>query len=138
MEERGFGGLYLVIPIAIQHCFPFSKYLFIYLKLLLIYFFFGCDGPSLLHRAFLSLRRLRATFHCGAWSPHGDGFSSCGAWALDMHVSVVVMPGLRSCGLQALERWLNSWAHGLSCLTACSIFLDRGLNWCPLHCKMYA
>ena len=125
-----------------SHChlalFSFFK-IFIYLfKIITYLFIFGCVGPSLLHRAFLSLRRLRATFHCVAWSPHGDGFSSCGAWALDMHVSVVVMHGLRSCGSQALEHWLNSWAHGLSCLTACSIFLDRGLNWCPLHCKMYA
>ena len=26
-------------------------------------------------------------------------------------------------------------AHGLSCPEACEIFLDKGLNLCPLHCE---
>ena len=53
MEERGFGGLYLAIPIAIQHHFLFQNiYLFIYLKLLFIYFwlhwiFIATQGLSL-------------------------------------------------------------------------------------------
>ena len=44
-----------------------------------------------------------------------------------------------ACGLLAAERPLRgSWAsvavvHGLSCSEARGIFLDQGLNLCPLH-----
>ena len=50
----------------------------------------------------------------GARTSHRSGFSSCGAWARGMGASVVV-------------------AHRLSCSRACGIFLDQGLNPCPLH-----
>ena len=55
-------------------------------------------------------------------------FSSCGAQAQQLlHVgSVVVARGLQSAGLVVV-------VHGLSCSTACGIFLDQGLNPCPLH-----
>ena len=49
------------------------------------------------------------------------GFSSCGAWA-----SVVVARGLQSTGSVVV-------AHGLSYSVACGIFVDQGLNSCPLH-----
>ena len=42
------------------------------------------------------------------------GFSCCRAWVLGLSGSVVV-------------------AHGLRCSMAAGIFLDRGLNLCPLH-----
>ena len=54
------------------------------------------------------------SFHCGAWASHCGGFSCCGAWALGAQASVVV-------------------AHRLSCSIACGIFLEQGLNLCPLH-----
>ena len=41
--------------------------------------------------------------------------------------------GFGSCGSWALKRRLSSAAHGLSCSVACGIFLDQGLNPCPLH-----
>ena len=42
--------------------------------------------------------------------------------------------GISSCGTQAQELWLmGSRAHRLSCSTACGIFLDQGLDACPLH-----
>ena len=47
-----------------------------------------------------------------AWASHCSGFS-CGAWAPETGSAV---------GTQ-----------GLSCLSACGIFLDQGLNPCPLH-----
>jgi len=40
--------------------------------------------------------------------------------------SVVVAPRLQSIGSVVV-------AHGLSCSVACGIFLDQGLNPCPLH-----
>ena len=40
------------------------------------------------------------------WLLNCSGFSRCGAWALGAQDSVVV-------------------AHGLSCCTACGIFLDK-------------
>ena len=47
---------------------------------------------------------------CRARAPHCSGFSCCRARALGTWALVVV-------------------AHGLSCSAACSIFLERGLNW---------
>ena len=41
-------------------------------------------------------------------------------------VSVVVTCGLQNGGSVAV-------AHGLSCPATCGIFLDQGLNPCPLH-----
>ena len=49
-----------------------------------------------------------ATLHCGAWASHCGGFSCCVAQALGVQTSVVVVGGLGSCGLQALERRLSS------------------------------
>ena len=40
----------------------------------------------------------------------------------------------RALGLQSLqEAGSVVVAHGLSCSTACGIFLDQGSNLCPLH-----
>ena len=33
----------------------------------------------------------------------------------------------------ALEHGLSSYGTGLSCSSACGIFLDQGSNPCPLH-----
>ena len=40
--------------------------------------------------------------------------------------------GFGSCGSRALERRLGVGAHGFSCLVACGIFPDQGLNLCLL------
>ena len=62
------------------------------------------------------------------------GFSCCGAWALGTRASVVAARGLSSCGTQALGHASSVVvAHGLSCSVAHGIFLDQGLNLCPLH-----
>jgi len=45
---------------------------------------------------------------CGAQVSHGSRFSCCGAQALGARASAVVAHRL-SCGLQALERGLNSY-----------------------------
>ena len=49
-----------------------------------------------------------ATLHCGARASHCGGFSCCGAWALGTRASVVVVCGLSSYGLRALECRLRS------------------------------
>ena len=56
--------------------------------------------------------------HCCVWA-----FSSCSEWGL-----------LSSCGTWALMACgtLVAVAHGLSDSSACGIFLDQGLNPCPL------
>ena len=50
--------------------------------------------------------------------------------------SLVVVLGL-SLGWFFLLQSMGSVivAHGLSCSMACEIFLDEGLNWCPLRQK---
>ena len=60
----------------------------------------------------LSLVAGRGYSICSVWAYCG-GFSCCEAWALGHEGSIVVL-------------------HGLSCLAACGIFLNRGLNPCPL------
>ena len=57
---------------------------------------------------FLQLRRVGATFRCGARASHCSGFSCCGARALGTWASVVVARRLGSCGSWALERRLSS------------------------------
>ena len=53
-----------------------------------------------------------------------------------VQVLVVVTCGLTSCGSWALEYRLSSCHYRLSCSEACGIFLDQGLNLCPLHWQM--
>ena len=74
---------------------------------------------------------------CCSWS-----FSSCGKWGLlfvAVHgllfavASLVAEHELQACGFQQL--WHTGSvvvACGLSCSTACGIFLDQGQNLCPL------
>ena len=75
-------------------------------------------GYSLLWCAGFSLRWL---FLLRSTGSRCMGFSSCGTRA-----SVVVACGLQSTGSVVV-------AHRLSCSVVCGIFLDQGLNPCPLH-----
>ena len=75
-----------------------------------------------LHWVFLAVRGLfsscskwRLLFSCSAQASPGGGFS-CGAQALG-HVGSVVL------------------AYGVSCLAACGLLPDQGLNQYLLHCK---
>ena len=69
------------------------------------------------------------------------GFHSCSTWVQQLHCAdlsawALVVPGhrLSSCSSQALERGCRSCGtRGYSCPIACGIFLDRGLNPCPLY-----
>ena len=96
-------------------------HLFIYLLLAVLGLrccaraFSSCGEQGLLFRAVCGLLIAVVSLCCGA--------RALGAWAL-----VVVARGLSSCGMQALERRLSSCRHRLSCLEACGIFLDQGLN----------
>ena len=63
--------------------------------------------------AFSSCGEPPATLCFGARASHCGGFSCCGARALGVRASVVVVCGLSSCGLWALECRLSScgpWA----------------------------
>ena len=81
--------------------------------------------------------------HCCVWA-----FSSCGEWGL-LFVAVrrfliVVASLVAEHRLQAhvlRQLWHAGSvvvAHGLSCSTACGIFLDQGSNPCPLHWQAYS
>ena len=78
----------------------------------ILFYFFGCDGPSLLHEGFSCGERglLFITVHGLLIVVASLCF---GAWALGARASVAV--------------------HRLSCSTACGIFPDQGSNLCPLH-----
>ena len=82
---------------------------------------------------------MQAFSSCSEWgllfvAVHGllivVAFLCCGAQALGVWALVVVAPGLYSTGSVVV-------AHGLSCSAACGIFLDQGLNPCPLHWQAY-
>ena len=70
----------------------------------------------------------RQLFCCGVQDSHCGGFSCCGAQTPGAQASVVVaqFPWLQHAGAVVL-------VHGLSCSAVCGIFLDQGLNSCPLH-----
>ena len=65
--------------------------------------------------------------HCSTWASHCSGFSA------GVQVSILVARGLRSCDSQSLWCVCLVVAYGLSCPTACGIFLDQGLNLCSLN-----
>ena len=85
-------------------------------------------------------------FHCFVWA-----FSGCSSQGLLFIAVLGLLISLQwlllwstgsrrvdfsSCGSQALEHGFNVVvAHGFSCSAACGIFLKRGSNQCPLHCK---
>ena len=68
---------------------------------------------------------MQAFSSCSAWASYSYDFSCCEAWALGTWPSVVAAHGLVV-------------AYGFSCLVTCGIFLDQGLNRCPLHWQAYS
>ena len=87
---------------------------------------------------FMYLFWAELTLHCCTWA-----FSSCGKQGLlfvAVHglliavTSLVAEHGLQVRGLQQLWQVGSVVvAHELSCSAACGIFLEQGLNPCPLH-----
>ena len=129
--------IFRIFPIVGTSQFFFLNFPFLfYINLFIYLFIFGCVGSLLLHTGFLQLRRGGATLccsvqasHCGGFSccgarALGTGFSSCGTWA-----SVVVACGLQSAGSVVV-------VHRVNCSAACGIFLDQGLNPCPLTSQL--
>ena len=68
----------------------------------------------------LQLWQVGAALCCGKWASHCSGFSCCRAQALGVQASVADLGSVVV-------------VHELSCLMTCGIFLDQGLNSCPLH-----
>ena len=60
-----------------------------------------------------------------AQASYCSSFSCCEAQALGTRPSVATAGGLQSAG--------SVVTHGLSCFTACGIFMDQRLNPCPQH-----
>ena len=86
----------------------------------LICLYFGYAGSLLL--LFSSCSERGPLSSCGAWTSHCGGFSCCRATGSRP-------AGFRSCGARAQPLW----HPGISCITACVIFLDRGSNLCFLY-----
>ena len=81
----------------------------------ILYYFLAALGLGFCVRAFSGWGwGGAAPLRCGAQASHCCGCFCCRAWTLGTGPSVFV-------------------AHGLSCSTACEIFLDQGLNACPPH-----
>ena len=81
---------------------------------------FGCAGSSLVRRLSPSCSVQWLLSSCGAREVASPAAQPGlpGAWA-----SVVAAPGLRSCSSQALHTDSVVVVHGISCSTACGIFL---------------
>ena len=101
----------------IQHHMVLKYSLKIFLNFYFIYLFLAAPSLCCFCTGFLWLHEAAATPRCG-------GFC-CRAQALGAQAPVVAAHGLQSVGSVA--------AHGLSCSAPCGIFLDQGLNLCPLH-----
>ena len=80
---------------------------------------FGCSGPSSGHMGFLQLRQMVSSWN--KWASRCSGFFCCRAQALGMQSLVVVTLRLSSCGT------------GPICSVVRGVFLDQGVNLCPLH-----
>ena len=66
--------------------------------------------------------------HCG-------GFFGRSAQALGAQSSVIAARGLSSSCLTGCRVWVGSAV--VACrLSCCGIFLDQGLNLCPVHCNV--
>ena len=108
-------------------------YLFIhsFIHSFIYLFIYGCFGSLLLHMGFLQLWRAWATtLHCGARASHCGGFSCCGAQALGMWASVVVVHGLqqlRHTGLVAPWHVGSSWTRSQTCVPCIG-------RWILNHC----
>ena len=83
-------------------------------KILIIY---GCAGSSL-------LRELSPVLACRLLTEVAS---------LVAEHELLGHSGFSSHGTRAQEFQLTD-GHRLSCSAACEIFLDQGLNLCPLHC----
>ena len=99
------------------------------------------SSPDLLNQNLL--KNIIYLFMIGLDLHWGHGlFSSCGEWGLLVAVvhgliaiaSLIVEHRLQAHGLLQLQ-CIGSVVvvHGLGCPVACGIFLDHGLNLCPLH-----
>ena len=114
----------IILPFVHCTCFAFVFNLFYFW---LCWVFVAASRPSLVavSGGYSSLRCVgfssRWLLLLRSTGSRHMGFSSCGTRA-----SVVVARGLQSAGSVVV-------AHGLSCSAACGIFLDQGLNPCPLH-----
>ena len=110
--------------------------------LLLLLFVFSCYlivvslcGHFILFFKFFFLSVFIGYFLVGwlDWLFAAWAFSSCSEQGLLPRGAHASQCGSVSCGAQALGGALVDVTHGLSCPTACGIFLDKGLNPHRLH-----
>ena len=92
--------------------------------LLLLVLFFGSAGSSLLCMSFLLLQRVR-------------GLLFIAVRGLLVAVALLWNTGSRHMGVSNCVDSVVA-AHGLGCSMACEIFLDQGLNPCPLPWQAYS
>ena len=114
----------------------FLSELFFFFLINLFIYFLAVLGLRCCARAFSSCSKRELLFVAVCGLLIAEASLCCGAQALGAQASVGVVHGLSGCGSRALEHRLSSSvvvAHGLSCFTACGIFLDQGSNPCPLH-----
>ena len=93
---------------------PTNIFLYIILKFLFIFKFLSALGLCCCPQAFSSCGKQGQLASCGVWASCCGGFFCCKAQALGAQASAFVV-------------------HRLTCHVACGIFLDQGLNPCPLH-----
>ena len=134
-------------PLIIMQCLSLSLITFF---VLLIYFllnlFFSFFKKNIYIYLFLAVLGL----HCCMWA-----FSTCSDWGLlfiavyGLLIVVAFLVAEHTLQVRKLQQLWHTGsvvvacrlqsagsvvvAHGLSCSTACGIFLDQGLNSCPLH-----
>ena len=87
---------------------------FIYVLISIYLFTLAAWGSSLLHWGFLQLQQVGLLSNCRAWASL--------RWLLLLLSMDSRREGLSSCCFV-----------GLCCSVSCGIFMDQGLNLCPLH-----
>ena len=107
--------------------FFFYKLIYLFIYFWLRWVFIAVRGLSL-----VVVSRGYSSFKCTVFSLR---------WLLLLRSMGSRRTGFSSCGMQAQQLWLAGsraqaqqlWCMGLSFSVACGIFLDQGLNPCPLH-----
>ena len=92
-------------------------------------FNFDCAGSSLLRGLFCRCSEQGVLYGCGAQASHCSGSSRFSARRISMQASACRRAGISNCSVWARSTGLIAvQAQGLSCSTACGIFLDQRIE----------